>query len=90
MLHALQVCLSADCVALSGSMLAKMDMAVGPCDDFYQYACGTSIIDPLVPKHVLRWGTISKMAQWTDAVIKQVQNKPFSASVHVTPKCHMT
>ncbi|KAI0238130.1 Endothelin-converting enzyme 1 [Lamellibrachia satsuma] len=70
-----KVCLSADCVALSGSMLAKMDMTVGPCDDFYQYACGTSIIDPLVPEHVLTWGTISKMAQWTDAVIKQLIEK---------------
>src|SRR5579863_856317 len=41
--------------------LSAMDRAVRPCDNFYQYSCGTWIKDNPIPPDQARWDVYSKL-----------------------------
>src|SRR6202051_2179464 len=41
--------------------LKAMDHSVQPCDNFYQYACGTWIKDNPIPPDQARWDVYSKL-----------------------------
>ena len=51
-----QVCLSEECVQLSARLLSSMDQSVDPCQDFYNFSCGSfedNNITPLGMLHVM-------------------------------------
>ncbi|XP_066984406.1 LOW QUALITY PROTEIN: uncharacterized protein [Macrobrachium rosenbergii] len=37
------MCLTQECIHVASSILSSMDASVDPCDDFFQYTCGTWI-----------------------------------------------
>lgn len=43
------VCLAPQCVHSASSILEKIDTTVDPCDDFYDFACGTFIKTTYIP-----------------------------------------
>lgn len=65
-------CQSPDCVTTSGAMLAKMDLTVDPCRDFYQYACAAYTKDVMIPPDRVIWSTFNVMSQRTNAVTRQL------------------
>src|SRR5579863_7717891 len=44
-----------------GLDLKAMDRSVQPCDNFYQYSCGTWIKDNPIPPDQSRWDVYSKL-----------------------------
>ncbi|KAK2194153.1 hypothetical protein NP493_2g15008 [Ridgeia piscesae] len=71
----LKVCQTPDCISLSATMLAKMNTTVSPCTDFYHYACGRAIHDPLMPPDEKKWGTFAHMHLRNVALVKQLLDK---------------
>lgn len=43
------ICLTKGCVQAACSILGNMDEQVNPCDDFYEFACGSFIKNTIVP-----------------------------------------
>ncbi|XP_043224756.1 neprilysin-2-like isoform X8 [Amphibalanus amphitrite] len=43
------ICLTKGCVQAACSILNNMDEQVNPCDDFYQFACGSFIKNTVIP-----------------------------------------
>lgn len=44
------ICLTTECIHTASSILSKMKPEVEPCDDFYQFVCGTYIEEQVIPE----------------------------------------
>ena len=49
----------------------KVDPAVDPCTDFYQYACNRWIADNPVPPDEVFWGSFGKLQLWNETFVHQ-------------------
>ncbi|KAG4067966.1 hypothetical protein HA402_010652 [Bradysia odoriphaga] len=43
------VCLTQECIAESAVVLRQMNQTADPCDDFYEFACGTFLRNTVIP-----------------------------------------
>lgn len=44
-----EVCLTKACIDTSSKILAQIDESVNPCDDFYEFSCGSYLKETLIP-----------------------------------------
>lgn len=44
-----RLCLTQECIAESAVVLRQMDQTADPCDDFYEFACGTFLRNTVIP-----------------------------------------
>lgn len=44
-----EICFTQACIETSANILRQMDQTVDPCDDFYQFACGTFLRETVIP-----------------------------------------
>ncbi|XP_069690199.1 neprilysin-2-like [Periplaneta americana] len=65
------VCLTPGCVHSASSVLSSMDLTAEPCDDFYQFACGSYIRDTLIPDDK---STVSRFSAVTDKLQEQLRS----------------
>jgi putative endopeptidase len=49
----------------------KVDPAVDPCTDFYQYSCNRWIADNPVPPDEVFWGSFGKLQLWNETFVHQ-------------------
>ncbi|XP_062841848.1 phosphate-regulating neutral endopeptidase PHEX [Trichomycterus rosablanca] len=71
-----EFCLTPECIEAAGSILSKMDLAVNPCDDFYQYACGGWIKEHPIPEDSSSYGIYPWLRQNVDLKLKELLEQP--------------
>lgn len=72
------ICMSADCVSTASRVLEAMDTTVDPCDDFFQYACGTWNRKNIIPDDRSHYNTFSKLRDELQVILKGLLEVPVS------------
>src|SRR5438067_11163503 len=57
---------------IHGFDLSAMDRTADPCNDFYQYACGTWVKNTPIPPDQGRWGRFSQLAERNRLIARQI------------------
>jgi len=70
------VCLSPDCVKTAARILEAMDESVDPCDDFFEYACGTWNGVNSIPDDRPNYNTFRKLDDELQADLKELLESP--------------
>src|SRR6185437_10003675 len=63
-----------------GLDLGAIDRKANPCDDFYQYACGTWLKNNPIPPDQSAWGRFSELAERNRMILRQILEKASSAT----------
>ncbi|EDW62314.1 neprilysin-1 [Drosophila virilis] len=70
------VCLTQECVRTAASLLSAMDLTADPCDDFFQYACGTwNKLHP-IPEDRSSISTFEVLSDQQQLVLRGVLEEP--------------
>ncbi|XP_041419299.1 neprilysin [Xenopus laevis] len=64
------ICTSQECVSTAARIIANMDTATDPCNDFYQYACGGWLKKNRIPDNNIIYNTFEILRTDIEVVIK--------------------
>ncbi|XP_060595469.1 neprilysin-4-like [Ruditapes philippinarum] len=73
-----KLCLTEDCVKAAARLLESMDNAVDPCEDFFEYACGSWNKFNEIPEDGTSYDTFSKLRDIIDIQLKDLLEHPES------------
>ncbi|KAI5710216.1 hypothetical protein M8J75_006783 [Diaphorina citri] len=68
--HNDNVCLTSACVKTANSLLSGMDETADPCNDFFQYACGTWNRVHQIPEDKSSINTFEVLADQVQSILK--------------------
>ncbi|MDQ6664473.1 MAG: M13 family metallopeptidase, partial [Acidobacteriota bacterium] len=59
----------------SGVDLGAIDQKANPCNDFYQYACGTWVANHPVPPDQSRWSRFNELQEKNQTILRGILDK---------------
>ena len=71
-----EYCLTPECVKSAGSLLNSMDLNVDPCDDFYNFVCG-SWIDTAILEEASRHSVMGDMSKQNSFQVHKALMMPY-------------
>ncbi|GFT82831.1 neprilysin-1 [Nephila pilipes] len=74
--QSLNICLTQECVKTAASLLNAMDQTSDPCDNFFQYACGTWNKLHMIPQDRSSISTFEVMADDLQVILKGLLEEP--------------
>jgi len=88
-------CLTKGCINTAADLLNKLDQSANPCDNFYQFACGSFIEETVIPDDRTRTSMFSVLGDKLDVQvrgllegeIKPEEPKPFKMAKSVFQSC---
>jgi len=88
-------CFTKGCIQTAADLLDKLDETADPCDDFYQFACGSFIEETVIPDDRTRTSMFSILGDKLDVQvrgllegeIKASDPKPFQMAKSVFQSC---
>ncbi|KAL9885946.1 neprilysin-1-like [Glossina fuscipes] len=72
------ICLTEECVRSASHLLDAMDITVNPCEDFFQYACGTWNKKHVIPEDKSSISTFEVLADNLQIILKDILEEPTS------------
>ncbi|XP_064610281.1 neprilysin-1-like [Liolophura sinensis] len=70
------VCKTANCIKTAAQLMDSMDMAADPCEDFFQYACGTWNKKYVIPEDKATFNTFEKLHDDLQVILKDLLEEP--------------
>jgi predicted metalloendopeptidase len=65
--------------------LGALDKTVDPCENFYQFACGTWRKNNPIPSDQPRWGRFNELAEYNRQILRQILEKAAANDPRRTP-----
>lgn len=70
------VCLTPGCVHAASKMLEQLDETTEPCDDFYEFSCGTYIEETMIPDDKVSVNAFSVISDKLQEQLKTIITSP--------------
>ncbi|XP_022344016.2 neprilysin-like [Crassostrea virginica] len=72
------ICLTEECVKASARLLRGMRRDIDPCDDFFEYACGSWNKINVIPEDRSGYNTFAKLRDDLQVILKDLLEQPVS------------
>ncbi|KAH8273040.1 hypothetical protein KR018_002243, partial [Drosophila ironensis] len=70
------ICMTQECVRTAASLLSAMDLTADPCEDFFQYACGTWNKMHPIPEDRSSISTFEVLSDQQQVILRSVLEEP--------------
>lgn len=74
--HELSTCQSTGCIRAASKVMDNLDESINPCDNFYEFACGSYIKNTPIPSDKINVDSFSIVREIVQEQLKTILNEP--------------